>query len=228
MRSWLYLWFSLMPGFSLPAVAADELTPEQLEQWFEDDERDHPYALTGNDGELVFLPTPPAGRIPHSINILTIEPRSLQSGWVKIEQCHQQLDPIAKVEVVYRYKQMRNLRITSTSHIDKAWVAGQSIQLENVAEEALLCVQMEARILSTQSNGRWLLRNGPFQRRFLDSYYPMHVTLTINYPGEQLSLQEIIPEPTSGFNVKAERGLIQIDTWFEGKLVIELEFRLVT
>ena len=128
----------LLLGLSIASVGTDELTPEQLEQWFENDEREHPYDSKSNDGDLVFLQTPPVKPTLHSTNILAIEPHSLHSGWVKIEQCHEQLDPIEKVEVVYRYKQMRNLRITNSSRIGRARVQGQSIQLEQVAEDASL------------------------------------------------------------------------------------------
>lgn len=209
---------------SMPASGFNELTPEQLEQWFEDDERDHPYETSSNDGDLVFLPSAPARPTLHSSNILTIEPHSLQSGWVNVEQCYRRLDPITKVEVVYRYKQMRGLRITQTSSIGKARVEGQSIQLEDVARHASLCMQAQARILYRQQDGSWLLRNGPFQRRFLDGYFPMQVTLTVSYPDELLSLQQVSPAAANGFEVQAEPGRIHINTWFEGKLMIELAF----
>lgn len=217
--------YCLLMGFTISAIGFDEATPEQLEKWFEDDELEHPFDRKSDDGALVFLQTPPAKRVLHSTNTLTIEPHSLKSGWVKIDQCHEQLDPVEMVEVVYRYKEMRGLRITRTSRIGKARVEGQSIQLENVKKGALLCVQVEARILYKQDDGRLLLRNGPFQRRFLDSYFPMHLTLTVSYPDELLSIQDISPAATNGFKIKAEAGLISIDTWFEGQLMIELEFR---
>ncbi len=224
-RCWSILWLScFLLGFSVVASGFEELTPEQLEQWFEDDERDHPYDLDNNEGELELLQQPPAKPTLHSNNILTIEPHSLDSGWVTIEQCHQHLDPIDKVEVVYRYKQMRKLRITNTSRIGKARVEGQSIQLEQVNKDAGLCIQAEAKILYRQDDGRYFLRNGPFQRRFLDSFFPMRVTLTIHYPGELIKLQNIKPQSGNGFVVKAGQGLINIDSWFAGKLVIEIEF----
>ena len=226
MRTWLnlLLYFFLM-GFIVSAMGLDAPTPEQLEDWFEDDQREHQFDRKRDDGVLVFLQTPPDKRTPHSINILTIEPDSLQSGWVKIDQCHEQLDPVEKVEVVYRYNEMRDLRITRSSGIGRARVEGQSIQLENVEKNASVCVQTEARILYKQDDGGLLLRNGPFQRRFLDSYFPMHVTLTVSYPDEYVSLQDINPADTTGLKMKLKQGLIYIDTWFEGKLMIELEFR---
>ncbi len=228
-RCWSILWFiCLLLGFSAVANGFEELTAEQLERWFEDDEREHPYDLNNNEGELEFLQRPPAKPTLHSNNILTIEPDSLDSGWVSIEQCHQHLDPIDRIEVIYRYKQMRKLRIITTSRIGKARVQGQSIQLEQVAKDASLCVQAEARILRRQEDGSFILRNGPFQRRFLDSFFPMRVTLTIHYPGELITLQNIKPEPGNGFALKVEQGLINIDSWFAGKLVIEFEFSAVS
>ncbi len=220
----LLVCFFMMALF-VAAEAKAELTHDQLEEWFADDEREHPFDINDNDGNLVFLQNPPEQRALHSRNILLIEPRSLQSGWVKIDQCYQELDPIEKVEVVYRYKEMRDLHITRTSNIGKAWVEGQSIQLESVLKDAVLCIETEARIIYKQDDGILLLRNGPFQRRFLDSYFPMHLTLEIRYPGDLLILDNVNPAAELGFKVKAEQGLVYIDTWFEGKLMIEVEFR---
>lgn len=217
----------LLLSIVIAAENSPQLSPQELEEWFEDDERLHPFDKKSDDGALVFLKTPPAKRTPHSRNILTISPHALQSGWVEIDQCHEQLDPISAVEVVYRYKQMRGLRITSYTHIGKVWVDGQSIQLEDVEKGAMLCMQAEARILYKQADGRFILRNGPFQRRFLDSYFPMHVSLTVRYPGHLLHFSNVTPPARPGFEVKKETGLIHIDSWFEGKLMIELEFRSV-
>jgi len=211
-------------------TAADESpepSPQELEEWFQDDDRLHPFDKKSDGGELVFLKTPPTKRTPHSRNILTIPVHAVHSGWVEIDQCHEQLDPIAAVEVVYRYKQMRGLRITKYTHIGKVWVEGQSIQLEDVQKGAMLCIQAEARILYKQADGRFILRNGPFQRRFLDSYFPLHVTLTVGYPGHVLSFSNVTPVQQAGFEVKKESESVHIDSWFEGQLMVEIEFRPV-
>ncbi len=214
----------LLMGFAVSAHGLDELTSEQLEAWFEDDNLEHPFDRKSDDGALVFMQAPPAKRALRSRNNLTIEPHSLQSGWVTIDQCYEELDPIEKVEVVYRYNEMRDLRITKIYKIDKANVEEQSIVLQGVEKNALLCVQAEAKILQKQDDGSLLLRNGPFERRFLDSYFPMHVKLTVSYPGELLTFKDISPTATDGFEVKVESGLLHIETWFEGKLMIEIEF----
>ena len=211
----------------LSVIAFDEVTSEQLEKWFEDDEQDHPFDRKSDGGTLVFLQAPPLKQAPQSSNILTIRSQSLETGWVAIDQCHAQLDPIHRVEVVYQYQAMRNLRITETSGIRRAWVEGQSVQLEGVQQGARLCVQAEAKILYRQDDKHYLLRNGPFQRRFLDSYFPMHLSLTIRYPDDLLSFQGISPAATGGFNISPEKGAIRVDTWFEGKLLIEFEFKSV-
>lgn len=218
--------FSLL-SMVIAAEKSPQLSPQELEEWFLDDDRLHPFDKKSDGGELVFLKTPPTKRTPHSRNILTIPVHALHSGWVEIDQCHEQLDPIAAVEVVYRYKQMRGLRITKYTHIGKAWVEGQSIQLEDVQKGAMLCMQAEARILYKQTDGRFILRNGPFQRRFLDSYFPLHVTLTVGYPGHVLSFSKVTPVQQAGFEVKKESESVYIDSWFEGQLMVELEFRPV-
>ena len=73
-------------------------------------------------------------------------------------------------------------------------------------------------------DGKYFLVNGPFQRRFLDSYFPMHVSLTVKYPHRQLRFIKIHPARQPGFSVNVSGNKIDIDTWFEGKLVIGVEF----
>ena len=217
----------LLPYFNTSLAVGEqaELAPQELEEWFQDDERFHPYVKKSDDGVLVFLKTPPAKRTPYSRNILTIPPHALQSSWVEIEQCHEQLDPNPSVELVYQYKHMRGLRITRYKHIGRVWVEGQSIQLEDVQKGAMLCIKTEARILYKQADGQYILRNGPFQRRFLDSYFPMHVSLTVRYPAHLLHFSTVTPVKQAGFEVKLENKTVHIDSLFEGKLTIEIVFR---
>lgn len=206
-------------------VYAKDMTPEQLEAWFHDDENMHPVSkTTSNDGELEFLATPPAKKVPYSRNTITISKDSLSSGWVKVEQCHEDLDPVGAIEVVYRYKQMRNLKVKEYTKIGKLWVEGQSVQMEDVEKGARVCMAAEARILIQLPKGRYALFNGPYQRRFLDSYFPMRVNILLRYPASLLKLEKIDPEHTPGYQVKRKRGELHIDTWFAGKLLFRAEF----
>lgn len=215
---------------SFPAwlyAAEEDLSSGQFEQWFDDDSSLYPLEDNINEGELQFLTSPPDKRTPHSRNILTVTEQSLLNGWVLVDQCHEQLDPLQAVEVAYRYKNMRNLQIIEAKNISKAWIEGNSIQLQDVSKNAKLCVQLEAKILYDQADGTFILRNGPFERKFLDGYFPMRVNLLISYPTGKLKFIKSQPQQAPGFDIAVSDGNIIIESWFEGKLTINIHFRIV-
>ncbi len=206
-------------------VLAQELNEEELERWFEDDEQLEPYVKRGGGEQLEFLAPDTSQRIPFSQTRLHLTPRSVQTGWVGVVQCHDGLDPVPDAEVVYRFRRMRNLRVTEASGIGRAWVVGQSVQLKDVGKAARLCVELEAQVLYRQTNALYLLRYGPFQRKFLDSYFPMHIVLEVEYGETSLKLEEITPAPTQGFARRQGRNRLALEGWFRGKLTVELLFR---
>jgi len=212
--------------FVVPVWADTEPSREELEKWFESDDQEHPYIDNISEGELRFLPRTPGKHVPTMVNKITILNASLETGWVNIHQCHEDLDPIAAVEVVYRYHQMRNLKIHSIKNIKHARVEGQSVQLEDVGKRASLCVSLQARILYKDGKRRFVLRNGPFERRFLDGYYPLHVQLDVHYPADDIRYVGSKPGAIPGFKVRKARASVFVETWFEGKLMTELMFEI--
>jgi len=218
--------FGMFIAFVMPVCAEAELSHEALESWFESDGQVHPYIDNVSEGELRFLPKPPDKRVPTMVNEITILIASVKTGWVNIHQCYEDLDPITAVEVVYRYRDMRNLKINSTRNIKKAWVEGQSVQLEEVSHEASLCVSLQARNFYKDGEKRFVLRNGPYERKFLDGYYPLHVQLSVQYPVDKLHFMGSKPEPALGFTVRQTDTSVFVDTWFEGKLMTELLFEI--
>ncbi|GAB4295623.1 MAG: hypothetical protein Kow0096_12620 [Thiohalomonadaceae bacterium] len=207
-----------------PFLAAQEPTPEELERWFEDDTRAQPYDFEVNSGELEFLAVMPDKRVPHSRNRLRILPSSLDDGWLEQSQCHENLDPVPLAEVVYKYREMRDLRVVSASGIERAWVEGQSVQMENISHRAVLCVAAAARLLRREGD-EYVMRNGPFQRRFLDGYFPLRVSLTLEYPAERLRVVSVAPPGQPGFAVRHEPGRVILEALFEGRLYTEVRFR---
>jgi hypothetical protein len=206
-----------------PALA-DERREQQLERWFESDTDAPPFTSEVNEGELTFL-TKVEKQPPTSHNTINISADSLKEGWVHIEQCHENLDAFLSIQVVYRYHKMRNLTIVSTKDIGKAWVEGQSIQMLNVKKGATLCSRLEARILYKGKDNTYTLVNGPFERRFLDGFYPMGVKLDIHYPANLLTFETSEPKPQPGFELKHDTGKIQLNALFEGQLIVEMRFR---
>jgi len=211
---WLILAGPLLGISPLPLFAEEPVSPE--ERWLETDIGEI------NEGELEFLARPPDRPVHHLTNRLTITERSLNDGWVGLVQCHANLDAVPDAEIVYRYRAMRDLEVRSFANIGQARVEGQSVQLEDVERGAELCVEAEVRILNREGKG-YILRNGPFHRRFLDGYYPMHVTVEIEYP-RSLEVTGGSPPEQPGFAVVQQPGYLELDAWFAGRLEIEVRF----
>jgi len=178
-----------------------------------------------SDSHLTFIAPPTDKPTLHSINKINISQQSIKTGWVDLMQCYKYLDPVPEMEVVYNYKNLRKLRIIKSKNIEQAFVKGQSVQLENVLKNAQLCVSTEVRIFYKNKNGTYQLMNGPFHRQFLDSYFPFHLTLKINYPSKQLEFISSKPKPQFGFVVKQSNNTLLIDSYFTGKLYTEITFK---
>jgi hypothetical protein len=177
-----------------------------------------------NEGALEFLADPPPGKAHAHSNRITLMGSSLQDGWARLYQCHDDLDSVPAAQIVYSSERIRKLQVASMAGIGDARVAGHTVQLEDVSDTASLCVLAESRVVKQLSGGRFVVRNGPFMRRFLDGYYPMHVTLEIQLPPGDWILEKSVPAVQSGFVVTRRDDTIVADAWFEGKLVTEFYF----
>jgi hypothetical protein len=215
----------LLPLLAPLAAAAAQPSDEALERWFESDEQRYPFEMHGGSEQLEFITADTSRRIPFSQTRIGFTRESLQSGWAVIAQCHDDLDPVPNAEVVYRFDRMRGLRITQQRAIGEARVEGQTVQLREVGKGARLCLELEAQLLSCRQDGSYRLRYGPFQRRFLDSYFPMHVALEVSFPPSSLSLERITPDPVEGFDLVEEEDRIALEAWVRGKFIVELELR---
>lgn len=217
---------ALLLIFMFSALNA-ETTPssDEMEQWFMSDEITPP--TQSSDSQLKFITAQAGKPTLHSVNKITIHSQSMQTGWVDLMQCYQHLDPVPEMEVVYNYKDIRELKIINHNNIDKAYVRGQSIQLENIINNAQLCISCEVRILYKNKDGSYKLVNGPFHRQFLDSYFPFHLTLKVNYPSIQLKFIDSKPKSQAGFKLKQTYNNLLIDSYFTGKLYTEIFFKAV-
>lgn len=204
-----------------PAMLAATETPID-ESWLDDDGEMR--ALQVNEGQLNFIAPVHDRSILHSDTQLWISSESTQTGWVEMQQCYRHLDAVGRTDVVYAYREMEDLRVTRAEKIARARVKPQGVELEDVAKAAELCVQARVRILQRLSDKTYSMNNGPYHRKFFDGYYPYHVSLTVHYPGTELRLRRVEPEPQDGFYVIDKTGVLSIDSWFEGELRIEIEF----
>ena len=177
-----------------------------------------------NEGELRFLTETPK-EPPHeqSTHILVNED-SLRSGWITMRQCHYHLAPVNAMQVLFNEERARHIKIVQADNIKRAWVEKASVQLEGVAKEAVLCIQSENRSLRRNGvDGMYEWRGGPYMRRFLDGYFPMHVKVAIDFPAKQLQLRAIEP---AALRLKATTvpGHVRLDAMFEGRLTITTQF----
>ena len=177
-----------------------------------------------NEGPLHFLETPPAKPVHYHHNRIQINADSLDTGWVNLSQCHDHLDPVPRAQITFREGFVRGLNVDSSSGIEHAWVEGPSVQLSNVEPGAKLCLSAQTRALRNTGNGYFSLTNGPYMRKFLDGYYPMRVTLEIEYPEQLLKLIDIAPGAQPGLKLDERPGAIRVDAVFEGELQMLMQF----
>ena len=202
----------------MPVAAEDEPWPDfpeaNLEQRLSDI----------SDGELVFLDAPPDEPAHQHENLIRILPASLDDGWVALQQCHRNLDQVSLLEIVYHPERIRDIRILSSHNIDQSRVLGPRIELRGIQADAVLCLSAQSRALHEISPGRYQLRNGPYMRRFLDGYYPLHLSMEIVYPPHLLSLQTTAPQAEDAPAYRLEPGRIHWQAWFQGRLNTEFTF----
>jgi hypothetical protein len=177
-----------------------------------------------NEGALHFLETPPTKQVHHHYNRIRIDANSLRTGWVSLSQCHDHLDAVPLAQITFREGYVRDLKVDSFSGINNAWIEGPSVQLVDVEPGARLCLSAQTRALRDNGNGYFNLINGPYMRKFLDGYYPMRVTLEIEYPAQMLSVIDIEPNAQPGLKLDESPGLIRMDALFEGKLQTLIQF----
>jgi hypothetical protein len=198
-------------------------TAEDADAWFENDAERQ--AMAVNEGELAFLTTAPAQRTLQTRNRLTLTADSLVNGWVRLDQCQLNLDPVPALEIVYRYQEMRQLRIASFQGMERAWVEDGSVQMLNLVAGAELCISAEVQVLQPAGTGRYEIRSGPFHRRFLDGYYPLQLDYRVSYPAALLQVESVHPGVQPGFAVVSQPGELRIDALFEGRLTIRVVLR---
>jgi hypothetical protein len=207
---------------SLPVMAAS--TEVSDDEWFDESDDLQARIARVNGGDLVFLAEPPLDPVHHHHSRITLDAESLDNGWVTMVQCHSHLDAVARTQVVYHQTRARDLTILSYDNIERAWVEGHTVQLAEVGRAASICIRARTRMLEFNEDGSFSLRGGPFMRRFLDGYYPMHVSMDIEVPRGYLRFTDSRPQRQAGFSVQETSAGLYVDTWFEGKLYTELRF----
>jgi hypothetical protein len=119
---------------------------------------------------------------------------------------------------------VRDLRVDAFTHIKDAWIEGASVQLRHVEPGARLCLSAQIHALHNTGNGYFNLISGPYMRKFLDGYYPMRVTLAVDYPAQSLTLIDISPPAQAGLDIVEQPGAIRVEAVFEGELQTMIQF----
>ncbi len=177
-----------------------------------------------NEGSLTFLQSAPARPVHHHQNHIRIHADSLTSGWVSLSQCHDNLDAVPSLQITFRENFVRDLKVVSADRIGQAWVEGPSVQLLNIEPGARLCLSALTRALRNTGNGYFNLSSGPYMRKFLDGYYPMRVSLDIDYPVTHLRLIDIAPPAQPGLVLDKRPGTLHLDALFAGELQFLIQF----
>jgi hypothetical protein len=221
MKHGLILLALLLP---VSSIADTEMNQEELEHWFnEDSAREDTSSIS--EGELRLLEHASVKQSYISRNWFSITPASFDTGLVRLRQCHQDLDPVPALEIVYRYQRIQNLAIESATAIGKARVVNNTIQLQDVQKHAALCITAEVGILYHNRDADYVLVNGPYHRQFLDGFYPMQVILDVSYPAELAMFIDSMPPVQPGVRLQHTEGRVVLDVLFEGRLNTRLRFR---
>lgn len=178
-----------------------------------------------NEGDLEFINRPLKTTPHHHSTHISITADSLKSGWIDNKQCHYNLQPVPAMEIVFRRGNVRNISIQRSENIGRAWIEDATVQLDAVGKNAVLCITSET--LSFKKNGdrgRFIWFGGPYMKRFLDGYFPMKVSIAIDYPSELLTLEKLFPQAVE---LKATKlsGHLRLSVTFEGILALETHFK---
>jgi hypothetical protein len=215
----LLLVLGLLPASALSNEAGDDGWPSWATSEFDLQQR----IARVNEGELAFLADPLGTPVHHHKNRIRVTASSLHDGWVKLEQCHHHLDRVSAAQIVFHPERSRALEVTHYENMDTAVARGNTVQLRGVGDESMVCLYGETRALVEIEDGVYELQNGPYMRRFLDGYYPMRVSLRIEYP-DRLTLADFTPADQPGFSVSTVPGVVDAEAVFEGQLRTRFRF----
>ncbi len=221
---WLLLVLLLGVHVTVIAAPGESMTAEELEEWFNSDEEVVDPLKLINEGELAFLKQEPQRKPHEAQHVITLLPGSQDDGWVRLEQCHDNLDVMPAAQVVFINKRVRKLKVISSNNIEKSWVENDTVQMKKIGRGARLCLSLETRALWKNKDGSYSLRTGPYQRKFLDGYFPMRLVLDIHYAEANMSYRSIVPEVQPGLSIVVKGSSMNIKALFEGMLYLNVRF----
>ena len=214
---------ALSGGWVSVLSASTEHLDQDWPAWINAEESDRQRIASVNEGELVFLHEPPLSPVHHHRSRIVITRQSLADGWVLMEQCHERLDRVAEAQIVFNQGRTRALEILSFHNMDAAFVESSTIQLRGIRDASKVCARLQTRALHTLGMQIFELQNGPFMRRFLDGYYPLQLSIQVEYP-DDLELVDYAPDNQPGYALNSTPGLVSVEALFEGELRTRFRF----
>jgi len=193
--------------------------------WFDDDSELN--AITVNGGELNWVTKDKTIGQYGLENNLTLSVSALTDGWVQFTQCHNNLDPIQKIEVQYNAQNTRGLTLKEAQNIDAVQIDNntQAAVLLGVKKQGRVCISGESKSLEKTDSG-YLVKRGPYMRKFLDGYYPMALKETLNWSQTNLKLNANGIQSQTGqvYEYSDKAQTLSAEYWFEGRLSPRYEF----
>ena len=230
-----YLGILLMslPSYLVAEIEfTDDLTglTEQEKAWLESDMIDDNFHV--NRGELTWVSPDKTQNQYRLENRIFLTPEAMKTGWVKFEQCHYQIDPINKIEVVYHTERSRNLKAIAFENIERVENQKASVVLIGVKKQAYVCIEGETLSFfpnqslekSQTKDATWTLKRGPYMRKFLDGYFPLQVTEEIHWSDTELQLNSPQDTKQLGKQIHIEGQQLNATYHFEGRLTLNYHF----
>lgn len=175
-----------------------------------------------SEGEVKFFKErPDPGAYAYQSKVM-ITPESLETGSVNIATCHDKLDQIRKVVIVFNPERIQTIKIKSFNGMGSATVQNNEVELTDVAKGASICIDLQSRALDRLGMGQYKLNAGPLMRKYLDGYLPMSASLSIQWPANLLTVERTVPTANDGVKINQNNQGIQLDMVFAGKMTTQI------
>lgn len=197
------------------------LVPVFASDWLEDDWEDRVDELS--EGELIWYTNEPGPDTSRMQLAIRFKEDSHHHGWLEVRQCHSKLAKAPAVQMVFEDRAVRSLKIEQATNIGKAYIEDDTVQLSDIGNGARICVSSEQQVLHQLDKHHWALVSGPFQRRFLDGFYPMYVEVDVYWQKDNWRFMH--SRPTSGPDISVHTGQLSMRAHFSGRLKTALVFQ---
>ncbi len=159
------------------------------------------------------------GRVHHVQMHLVHTEQTLESGWVRMSQCHRDMAPTGRSSVGFHPERIRNLRLTGIKKIGKSWIGkeGASIEMEDIGQGNEVCFEGELRAVYWNGD-QYHQKSGPYFLRFLDGYFPLKLDLMMDSEKSDVRVSAVEPDWVP---YRLEAGRLKINLLFEGKLTLD-------